>query len=410
MEATGAKSMGNGVEKPVSRDDLIHFIRSVVSSNEKQQETDPFYVLDLGAIRSLVNTWSHNLPMVQPFYAVKCNPNPAFLKEMAALGTGFDCASLAEIETILSLGVSPDRIVFANTCKPESHIKYAAEVGVNLTTFDSRCELEKMKRWHPKCALLIRIKVPETSGATFKFGSKFGALPDEIVPLLRAAQEAKLQVNGVSFHIGSRAINFHAFEDAIQVAKTTFDTAARLGLPKMHTLNIGGGFTAGPKFTEAASAVKVALQKYFPNEPEAGNEGLKIMAEPGRFFANPSFTLATSIIGKRIRGGVREYWINDGVSGSMNFLKYDHDDVVCTPLRLTVKNPTCKGLKTWNSTVFGPTCDAADTVFKDFQLPELDVNDRLVFHNMGAYTSSRGNDFNGFKTSAIPTFITTIFN
>ncbi|KAK8633756.1 hypothetical protein V6N13_014594 [Hibiscus sabdariffa] len=307
MEATEAKFMGNGVEKPVSRDDLIHFIRSVVSSNEKQQETDPFYVLDMGAIRSLVNTWFHNLPMVQPFYAVKCNPNPAFLKEMAALGTGFDCASLAEMETILSLGVSPDRIVFANTCKPESHIKYAAKVGVNLTTFDSKCELEKIKRCHPKCALLIRIKVPETSDATFKFGSKFGALPDEIVPLLRAAQAAKLQVNGVSFHIGSRASNFHAFEDAIQVAKTTFNTAARLGLPKMHVLNIGGGFTSGPKFTEASSAVKVALQKYFPNEPP--NEGLKIMAEPGRFFANSSFTLATSIIGKRIRSGVREHSI-----------------------------------------------------------------------------------------------------
>ncbi|GMI79210.1 meso-diaminopimelate decarboxylase 1 [Hibiscus trionum] len=402
MEATEAKLMGNGVEKPVSTDDLIPFIRSVVSSNEKQ-EKDLFYVLDLGATRSLVNTWFYNLPMVQPFYAVKCNPNPAFLKEMAALGTGFDCASRAEIETILSLGVSPDRIVFANTCKMESHIKYAAKVGVNLTTFDSICELEKIRKWHPNCALLMRIKVPETSGATFKFGSKFGALPDEIIPLLRAAQEAKLQVIGVSFHIGSRAINFHAFEDAIQVAKTTFDTATRLGLPKMHVLNIGGGFTSGPKFTEAASAVKAALQKYFPNK-QPGNEGLKIMAEPGRFFASSSFTLATSIIGKRVRGGVKEYWINDGVSGSMNFLKYDHDQVICTPLRLTTKNSTCKGMKTWNSTVFGPTCDADDVVLKDFEMPELDVNDRLVFHNMGAYTASRGNDFNGFKPSAIPTY------
>ncbi|XP_012492865.1 ornithine decarboxylase 1B, chloroplastic [Gossypium raimondii] len=392
-----AKLIKNRVTKPVSRDDLFHFIKSAISN--EQQQTDPFYVLDLGAIRSLVETWFDNLPVVQPFYAVKCNPNPAFLKEMAALGTGFDCASLPEIETILSLGVSPDRIVFANTCKPESHIKYAAKFGVNLTTFDSNCELEKIKKWHPKCALLIRIKVPETSGATFKFGSKFGALPEEIVPLLKAAQEAKLQVVGVSFHIGSRAINFHAFEDAIGAAKTTFDTAAQLGLPKMHILDIGGGFTSGPKFTDAASAVKVALQKYFPDELADGN--LKIIAEPGRFFANSPFTLTTSVIGKRERAEVKEYWISDGISGSMNFLKYDHDEVICTPL--IMKNPTCKELKTWSSTVFGPTCDAADTVLKGFELPELDVNDWLVFHNMGAYTSSRGNDFNGFKTSAIPT-------
>ncbi|TYJ11493.1 hypothetical protein E1A91_A11G279500v1 [Gossypium mustelinum] len=352
-----AKLIANRVTKPVSRDDLFHFIKSAISN--EQQQTDPFYVLDLDAIRSLVETWFCNLPVVQPFYAVKCNPNPAFLKEMAALGTGFDCASLPEIETILSLGVSPDRIVFANTCKPESHI----------------------------------------NGATFKFGSKFGALPEEIVPLLKAAQEAKLQVVGVSFHIGSRAINFHAFDDAIEAAKTTFDTAAQLGLPKMHILDIGGGFTSGPKFTDAASAVIAALQKYFPGELADGN--LKIIAEPGRFFANSPFTLATSVIGKRERAEVKEYWISDGISGSMNFLKYDHDEVICTPL--IMKNPTCKELKTWSSTVFGPTCDAADTVLKGFELPELDVNDWLVFHNMGAYTSSRGNDFNGFKTSAIPT-------
>ncbi|XVE89868.1 hypothetical protein DITRI_Ditri20bG0029400 [Diplodiscus trichospermus] len=131
------------------------------------------------------------------------------------------------------------------------------------------------------------------------------------------------------------------------------------------------------------------------------------MAEPGRFFANSPFTLATSIIGKRVRGKVKEYWINDGISGSMNFLKYDYDEVICTHLANngSNKNPTCNGLKTCDSTVFGPTCDADDTILKGFQLPEMDVNDWLIFHNMGAYTSSRGNDFNGFKTSAIPTYL-----
>ncbi|XVF42146.1 hypothetical protein PTKIN_Ptkin01aG0336200 [Pterospermum kingtungense] len=392
------------VATPFSKDELIGFIQSLIL-NEKQQEImEPFYVFDLGVVNSLFETWTRNLPMVRPFYAVKCNPNPAFLEAMAALGTGFDCASLAEIETVLSLGVSPNRIVFANTCKPESHIKYAAKVGVNLTTFDSKCELEKIKKWHPKCALLMRIKVPETSGAAIQFGSKFGALPEEIIPLFKAAKAMQLEVVGVSFHIGSRAINFQAFEEAISAAKTTFETAAQLGLPQMHILNIGGGFTSGSRFTEAASAVKAALEKYFPNEP--GN-CLTIMAEPGRFFANSPFTLAASIIGKRDRGEIKQYWINDGLWGSMSFLRYDHDDVICTPLANCSrnKNPTSKGLKTWASTVFGPTCDGGDVVLKGYQLPELNVNDWLVFPNMGAYTTSCGNDFNGFKTSAIPTYI-----
>ncbi|XP_021285045.1 ornithine decarboxylase-like [Herrania umbratica] len=383
----------------LSENELIAFIQSVISD---EQQTEPFYVLDLGVVADLFDMWIRNLPMVQPFYAVKCNPNPALLREMAALGSNFDCASRAEIEAVLALGVSPDRIVFANPCKAESHIKYAASVGVNLTTFDSKDELEKIRKWHPECALFIRIKPPETSGARFQLGAKFGALPEEVVPLLQAAQAAQFTVQGVSFHIGSGATHFRAFEEAIAAAKTVFEKAAQLGIPNMHILNIGGGFTAGPRFTEAAPVVKTALQKYFFNEP-----GLKVMAEPGLFFAQSSFTLVASIIGKRVRHERREYWINDGIYGSFNFLLYDHDDVILTPLACTSNrgNPTCKGLKTYDSTVFGPTCDAGDTVLKGHPLPEVQVNDWLVFHKMGAYTSSCGTKFNGFDTSAISTYI-----
>ena len=37
--------------------------------------------------------WMKALPKVQAFYAVKCNNDPVILKTLAALGTGFDCAS-----------------------------------------------------------------------------------------------------------------------------------------------------------------------------------------------------------------------------------------------------------------------------------------------------------------------------
>ncbi|XWS20897.1 hypothetical protein CRYUN_Cryun30bG0008800 [Craigia yunnanensis] len=384
----------------LSKDGLTAFIQSIISTKHELKE--PFYVLDLGVIMALFDKWARNLPMAQPFYAVKCNPNPAFLGALAALGSGFDCASKAEIESVLSLGVSPGRIIFANPCKAESHIKYAATVGVNLTTFDSKEELEKIKKWHPKCSLLIRVKAPDDGGARCPLGPKYGALPEEVTPLLQAAQAARLTVTGVSFHIGSGAVQFRAYREAIAAAKTVFETAARLGMPKMRMLNIGGGFTAGPQFGEAASTVKAGLQAYFPNEPN-----LTVIAEPGRFFAESAFTLATNIIGKRVRGDLREYWINDGIYGSMNCLLYDHAVITCMPLAGSSNrgNPTCKGERSYGSTVFGPTCDALDTVLKGYPLPELQVNDWLVFPNMGAYTAAAGSNFNGFNTSAILTYL-----
>ncbi|CAL5332078.1 unnamed protein product [Camellia sinensis] len=396
----GAPGLRGKTLTALPKDGLTSLIQSIIFN--KQDLKEPFYVLDLGVVASLMDQWTRTLPTVRPFYAVKCNPNPAFLGVLAALGSSFDCASRAEIETVLSLGVSPDRIVYANPCKAESHIKYAASVGVNLTTFDSKEEIVKIRKYHPNCDLLIRVKSPDDGGARCPLGPKYGALPEEIAPLLQAAQTAGLTVSGISFHIGSGATESGAYKAAIAAAKGVFDVASQLGMPEMHVLNIGGGFTAGPQFDDAATAVKSAIQEYF-KEP-----GLTFIAEPGRFFAESAFTLATNIIGKRVRGELREYWINDGVYGSMNCILYDHATVNATPFACTSnrENPRCGGARTYCSTVFGPTCDALDTVLTGHQLPELQVNDWLVFPNMGAYTAAAGSNFNGFNTSAITTHLT----
>ncbi|KAJ4700602.1 ornithine decarboxylase-like [Melia azedarach] len=381
---------------------LTAFIHSVILN--RKQVKEPFYVLDLGVVSSLYNKWAHNLPAIQPFYAVKCNPDRTILGTLAALGSNFDCASQAEIEAVLSLGVSPDRIIFANPCKADSQIKYAESVGVNLTTFDSKDELEKIRKWHPNCGLLIRIKSPDDNKARRPLGSKYGALPTEIVPLLQAAQAANLDVVGVSFHIGSPATDSRAYRTAIAEARTVFVTAVSLGMPKMRVLDIGGGFVDNPQFQEAAKEVKAALETYFPNEPE-----MTLISEPGRFFVETASTLATNIIGKRVRGEMREYWINDGTYGSMNCIIRDalSAPLSCKPFAWTSNqtNMSCEGLKTYNSTVFGPTCDSLDEVFTDYQLPELQVNDWLVFPNMGAYTAAMGSSFNGFKTADILTYL-----
>lgn len=82
--------------------------------------------------------------------AVKCNDDTTVLEILAALGTCFDCASKAEINKVLSLGVSADRIIFANPAKPISHIRYAASVGVSTMTFDNETELYKIQKVFPE--------------------------------------------------------------------------------------------------------------------------------------------------------------------------------------------------------------------------------------------------------------------
>jgi ornithine decarboxylase len=70
------------------------------------------------------------LPRVTPYYAVKCNPDPAILETLSALGCGFDVASRKELSQVLAMGVGSNRIVFSNPAKMPSHIAHAASNGM----------------------------------------------------------------------------------------------------------------------------------------------------------------------------------------------------------------------------------------------------------------------------------------
>jgi ornithine decarboxylase len=332
---------------------------------------------------------------VRPYYAVKCNNEPALLGALAALGAGFDCASRAEIDSVLALGVHPRSIVYANPCKPESHLEHAAAAGVNLTTYDSEEEVAKVRRCHPRCELLLRIKGPDDDEAQCDLGIKYGALADEVVPLLRAAQRAGIPVAGVAFNVGSPASRMDLYRDAIEAARAAFDAAAGLGMPPMRVLDIGGGFTAGATFEEAASVINDALARHFGDLPY-----VEVISEPGRYFVKKAVTLAARVIGKRTRGEVREYWIDDGVYGSFNCVVMDHYKP--RPRPLAIPRP---GEATYTSTVFGPTCDSQDMVVTGYKLPEMSVGDWLVFDDMGAYTTAAGSKFNGFDTSDIKIYL-----
>lgn len=81
--------------------------------------------------------------------AVKCNDTPIIVQTLAALGTGFDCASKGEIANVLSYGVAPESIIYANPTKPVSHLNFASEMNVKVMTVDSDFELQKISKNYP---------------------------------------------------------------------------------------------------------------------------------------------------------------------------------------------------------------------------------------------------------------------
>ena len=127
----------------------------------------------MGRIFTLWDTWRKYLPSIQPFYAFKCNTDGALLSTLATLGCGFDCASQAEIESVLALGVPAERIVYSNPFKQISHLVYASKNNVSQMVFDTEEELHKIKANFSSGRLIIRIACDDPSALYEPMGSKF---------------------------------------------------------------------------------------------------------------------------------------------------------------------------------------------------------------------------------------------
>ncbi|KAM8954447.1 ornithine decarboxylase [Pelodytes ibericus] len=383
-----------------ARDIVEAKINEVSLSDDK----DAFYVADLGDIVKKHLRWFKALPRVTPYYAVKCNDGKAIVQTLSILGAGFDCASKTEIQLVQSIGVSSDRIIYANPCKQVSQIKYAASSGVEKMTFDSEVELMKVARNHPNAKLVLRIATDD-SKAVCRLSVKFGATLKTSRILLERAKELNVDIIGVSFHVGSGCTDPQTFVQAVYDARCVFDMGAELGF-NMHLLDIGGGFPGSEdvklKFEEVTSVINPALDKYFPVD-----SGVKIIAEPGRYYVASAFTLAVNIIAKKVMlsehtGSDDEedcandktlmYYVNDGVYGSFNCILYDHAHV--KPVLQKKPKPD---ERFYSSSIWGPTCDGLDRIVERFDLPDLQVGDWMLFENMGAYTVAASSTFNGFQ-------------
>ncbi|XP_072038544.1 ornithine decarboxylase 1-like isoform X2 [Amphiura filiformis] len=389
------------------------FIREKVEYPEDRQERDDgFLVFDFGDVIAKHRKWKELLPRVRPFYAVKCRPYTPILKVMNALDIGFDCASKLEIESVLNIGVDPNRIVYSHTRKQVSTLEYAANNNVDLVTFDDENELMKIKRVFPSARLLLRFALYDPT-AKYPQGLKYGCKRETALILLQLAKTLKLNVVGIHFHIGTESKKPSNYQEAIAYSRELFDVAEKIGF-QMSILDIGGGFpghaTSTGKFNDYAKAVSEAIDEYFPESCK-----VDIMAEPGTYYMKSAVTVVACIIGKRQRteeDAGSSTWSNK-LNATIDSEVYDKTqtyydyylnegrytsfcNAVYEPIQTPQPVKDISDKPTYSGTIYGYTCCETDVIILKTSLPEMDEGDWLLFKDLGNYTHLV-TYFNGFK-------------
>lgn len=353
----------------------------------------PCLIIDLDIIKKNYDDLRKYFPFAKIYYAVKANPDDAVVSLLSDLGSNFDVATRYELDQLLRLGVSPDRMSFGNTIKKEKDIAYFYEKGVRLYATDSISDIDKIARAAPGSRVFFRL-LTEGLGADWPLSRKFGSHPDLARQLIKTAIRFGIVPYGISFHPGSQQRDVGQWSTALTTASQLMAWARDDLKVEMKMINMGGGFPANyiePTDTlgQYADDIKRFLDNSFKNEwPE------EIIIEPGRSMAGDAGVIVAEIINIAKKSVHERYpWV---------FLDIGKFGGLIETLDEAIKYPICfEGEGTAVDVILaGPTCDSMDILYEktQYMMPETArIGDRVFILTTGAYTQSYSSIyFNGF--------------
>ena len=376
MRQTKTKSAGESpvLSAPYQRADLEALVARYGS---------PLLLIDCNVLRDRYRQLSEALPDVELHYALKPLPEAAVVRTFAALGSSFDLATNGETALVRSVGVTADRCIHTHPIKRDSDIRDALRFGVHTFVVDNEDEIGKFVKHRTRAQLLLRVSFRNPTAGT-DLSRKFGCLPADVPQLLSLAGRLGIKVCGLSFHVGSQVADAQAHAQAIDACAALITEARKTQTHPLNVLDIGGGFPSyldgseGEKIYDFCAPIRAAMARL--------PEGVKVIAEPGRFLVASAGTCLTTVMGRAKREGRWWYYLDDGIYGTFSGQIFDHVEYPIDSLKSDgPRHP---------STLTGPTCDSIDVIREQIDLPELEAGDVLVARMTGAYTSSCATDFN----------------
>jgi len=362
-------------------------LTQLIRQAAKTLET-PFLVLDTTYVKENYYKLKNSINDVEIFYAVKANSHTSILETLRDLGASFDVASKGEIEKLMNLGISTNKMSFGNTIKKEKDIKFAWDNGVEYFAVDSEMEVEKIARNAPGAKVYGRLSM-SSNDSDWPLSGKFGTDADHLIDILKYAKRKGLIPYGVSFHVGSQSYNKYKWKEAILNASEVFEKLHKQKID-LKMLNLGGGIPVKhtkpvPDVEEIGEIINESIKEYL-----GWVEGLRVLSEPGRSMVGNAGIIASRVLLRSRKGTQNWVFLDTGVfHGLMETIENFRYEVLVEGKEYS---------ETTTMTLAGPTCDSVDTIYDEIELPiNIDYNDIVYFINTGAYTNEYATSFNGIE-------------
>lgn len=392
---------------------------------KNQNGKDAFYVMNVDSVEARVRHWHRSLPAVLPFYALKCNADPVLVELLVNFHSiNLHVSSVSELEQALRL-VPPSRVHFYSPLLTRKTLRLICQLQpLHSLVVESEDALQIVSALSPSLPLLLRISLEPNSTQIERC---FGVPIEEAFDLLMNTIQLGVNVVGISVQILSEDKCVQRLENDLSAVLKLVDSLRQTGCP-ITTIDIGGGFHAGKEKRHWMQRACSLLSQFYCSLPSFP----RVIASPGRFFAESAFSLCTTITGKaaiEAQAITRDqkatestgyvYIINEGIYGAFVDQFMGKRDARCRPLfkrdateacgiSPPVNSPArCLPTKTMQkvveeamngdaestnnkrsthaSAVFGAAVDPIDAPARRTRLPSMSIGDWLLWRGMGAY-------------------------
>ena len=374
-------------------DDL--YIEGVPMSRLAREHGTPLYAYSRASMLEALASYQRALGGRNHLicYAMKANSNLAVLQTFAEAGCGFDIVSGGELERVLAVGVSGDRVVFSGVGKTRAEMQRALEVDVLCFNVESESELDLLSVVATTARKTARVSLrinPDVDARTHPYistglkGNKFGiAHPDALATYRRAAGLPGLHVVGIDCHIGSQITETGPYLDALDRLLELIEAIEREGIAIDH-LDLGGGL--GITYTDETPPSAEALVASLLERIDARGHGhRKIMFEPGRSLVGNAGVLVSEVLYLK-PGEQKNFCIVDAAMNDLMRPALYQAWMKIVACRTRGEPPTLLD-------VVGPVCESGDWLGKDRELA-VRAGDFIAVLSAGAYSMSMASNYN----------------
>ncbi len=399
----------------------LHFFNKESVTHLIENHGSPLLVFDENIVRKKYKKIKETLDKVYPknkvAYSVKTNYLPTLISILKGCGVLAEVVSSFEYWLVKKLGYRDEEVIYNGPDKSKESLEEALVNGA-MVNIDSRDEFfsipfEKLK--DKKIKIGIRTNTSTRSFSHQRFG--FNLENGEVLHFVDEVKNKYPQciIAGLHIHLSSviKPNNYKCVAEllsdcAIAIEKKWGDS--------VKYINFGGGFLVPgtrfakkifwnvPDIEEYIRPIVNVLLKKFPEEKPY------LIVEPGRYLVDEAGTFITTVLNSKFIEVPRDKNRNHNLFTNL-FLKTKKNlhsiqiatvDSSKTSILKSISDEKHIKLlsdsenledKTYPTYIMGNSCIPPDYLSKKIDLPHINMGDKILVSNAGAYSISRSEQF-----------------